>query len=58
MIGRNINQIARALNRGEIEDSSIRDDLRLSLKVSIAMREATRAWLKANGKSWEIGHAP
>lgn len=57
-IGRNINQIARALNRGEIEDASVRDDLRSFLKVATAMREATRALLKANSKSWETGHAP
>ncbi len=57
-IGRNINQIARALNRGEIEDAIVRDDLRSFLKVATAMREATRALLKANSKSWETGHAP
>jgi hypothetical protein len=57
-IGRNINQIARALNRAEFEDASIRDDLRSFLKVATAMREATRALLKANSKSWETGHAP
>jgi hypothetical protein len=57
-IGRNINQIARALNQQGIEDASIREDLRSFLKVATAMREATRALLKANSKSWETGHAP
>ncbi len=57
-IGRNLNQIARALNRGEIEDASVRDDLRSFLKVATAMREATRALLIANSKSWEAGHRP
>ena len=58
VIGRNINQIARALNRGEIDDASIRDDLRSFVKLATAMRESTRALLKANSKSWEAGHAP
>lgn len=57
-IGRNINQIARAPNRGEIEDASVREDLRSFLKVATALHEATRALLKANSKSWETGHAP
>ena len=57
-IGRNINQIARALNRGEIDDAGVRDDLRSFVKLATAMRESTRALLKANSKSWEAGHAP
>jgi hypothetical protein len=57
-IGRNINQIARALNQRGIEDASIREDLRSFVKLATAMRESTRALLKANSKSWETGHAP
>jgi hypothetical protein len=57
-IGRNLNQIARALNRGEVKDASVRDDLRMFIKVATAMREATRALLKANTKAWEVGHVP
>ena len=57
-IGRNLNQIARALNRGEIEDASVREDLRSFVKLATAMRESTKALLIANSKSWEAGHAP
>ena len=57
-IGRNLNQIARALNRGEVKDASVREDLRMFIKVATAMREATRALLKANTKAWEVGHVP
>ena len=57
-IGRNINQIARALNRGEIDEVSVRDELRAFVKLATAMRESTRALLKANSQSWESGHAP
>lgn len=55
-IGRNVNQIARILERKEVKDASVRDDLRSFLKLATAMREATRALLKANSKSWEAGH--
>jgi hypothetical protein len=58
MIGRNINQIARALNQRGIEDASVREDLRSFVTLATAMRESTRALLKANSKSWETGHAP
>jgi hypothetical protein len=55
-IGRNINQIARILSRDGVKDASVRDDLRSFLKLATAMREATRALLKANSTSWEAGH--
>jgi hypothetical protein len=58
MIGRNINQIARALNQQGIEEASVREDLRSFVKLATAMRESTRALLKTNSKSWETGHAP
>jgi hypothetical protein len=57
-IGRNLNQIARALNRGEIEDASVRDDLRSFVKLATAMRDATKALLIANSKAWEAGQGP
>jgi Bacterial mobilisation protein (MobC) len=57
-IGRNLNQIARALNRGEVVDASVREDLWMFVKLGTAMREATRALLKANTKAWEVGHVP
>jgi hypothetical protein len=58
IIGRNLNQIARGMNRGEIDDPTVREDLRMFVKVATAMREATRALLKANTKAWEVGHVP
>ena len=57
-IGRNLNQIARGMNRGEVDDPTVREDLRMFVKVATAMREATRALLKANTKAWEVGHVP
>lgn len=58
IIGRNLNQIARAMNRGEIDEPVVREDLSTFGKVATAMREATRALLKANTKAWEAGHVP
>jgi hypothetical protein len=58
IIGRNLNQIARAMNLGEIDEPTVREDLRMFVKVATAMRESTRALLNANSRSWEAGHAP
>ncbi len=58
IIGLNLNQIARGMNRGEVDDPTVREDLRMFVKVATAMREATRALLKANTKAWEVGHVP
>ncbi len=41
------------MNRGEIDDPSVREDLKMFVNVATAMREATRALLKANTKAWE-----
>jgi hypothetical protein len=46
------------MNRGEIDNPAVREDLRTFVKVATAMREATRALLKANPKAWEVGHVP
>lgn len=57
-IRRNLNQIVRAMNCSKIGDPTVREDLRMYVEVAMAMREATRALLKANTKAWEVGHAP
>lgn len=55
-IGRNINQIARAANDAGRLPSSVRDEFRAMLKVCEALRDNTKAVLKANVASWESGH--
>jgi hypothetical protein len=57
-IGRNLHRIARAISLGEVDAPTVREDLRSFLMVGTAMREATRALLKANTKAWEAGHVP
>jgi hypothetical protein len=55
-IGRNLNQIARALNRGQ-SVAPCRDDVQAMLTVCSALRDHVRALLTANEKSWNQGHA-
>jgi hypothetical protein len=56
-IGRNINQIAKALNEGGKAPGSVREEFRAMLKVCEALRDNTKALLSANVTSWETGHA-
>jgi hypothetical protein len=55
-IGRNLNQIARAANSGNQGSPSGKDEFRAMLKVCEALRDNTKALLKANVTSWEIGY--
>jgi len=54
-IGRNINQIVKASNEGGRLPTSVRDEFRAMLKVCEALRDNTKAMLKANESSWSTG---
>ena len=56
-IGRNLNQIAYAANRGERVTGPNREDLRAILKVCEGLRDHVRNLLAANLKAWEQGYA-
>jgi hypothetical protein len=56
-IGRNINQIAKAANEGTRLPGSVREEFRAMLKICEALRENTKALLKANVISWSTGYA-
>jgi Bacterial mobilisation protein (MobC) len=56
-IGRNINQIAKAANMGGRVPDSAGAEFRAMLKICVALRDNTKALLKANETSWEAGHA-
>jgi hypothetical protein len=56
-IGRNINQIAKALNEGAKAGGSVREEFRAMLKVCEALRDNTKALLKANEISWQTGES-
>jgi hypothetical protein len=54
-IGRNLNQIARAANQGQLVTSPGRDDLTAMLRVCGTLRDSLKRVLLANLKSWERG---
>jgi hypothetical protein len=56
-IGRNLNQIARAANQGQLVTSPGRDDLNAMLRICEALRDHVKGLLVANLKSWEHGSA-
>jgi predicted DNA binding CopG/RHH family protein len=55
-LGRNINQIARAANRGERVTGLGQDDFLPFLKICVALRDHTKGLLQANLKSWQQGY--
>jgi Bacterial mobilisation protein (MobC) len=54
-IGRNINQIARAVNEDGRAPSTVREEFRAMLKICEALRDNTKSLLKANEVSWQTG---
>jgi Bacterial mobilisation protein (MobC) len=56
-IGRNINQIAKAANQGGRIADSAGGEFRAMLKICVALRDNTKALLKANETSWMTGDA-
>jgi hypothetical protein len=54
-IGRNLNQIARAANQGQLVTSPGRNDLEAMLRVCLTLRDNLKRVLLANLKSWEQG---
>jgi hypothetical protein len=55
-IGRKISQIAKLANEGGRLPGSVREEFRAMLKICEALRESTKALLKANVVSWRTGH--
>jgi hypothetical protein len=56
-VGRNLNQIARALNQGGRSAVPGRAEVATMLKISQGLREHFRALLDANDRSWRTGYA-
>jgi hypothetical protein len=56
-LGRNLNQIARAVNQGVRGAGPGREDLRAMLRICEALRDHVRGLVAANLRSWERGHA-
>jgi Bacterial mobilisation protein (MobC) len=56
-IGRNLNQIARAMNQGGRPPIPGREEVGAMLKIATALRDHVRALLEANARSWDTSHA-
>ena len=57
VIGRNLNQLARAANQTGRVTGPSRDELRALLRACEGLRDHFRRLLDANVRSWEIGRA-
>ena len=55
-VGRNLNQIAKALNQGARDSVPGRQEVSAMLKVAESLRDHFKALLKANEKSWLQGY--
>lgn len=55
-VGRNLNQIAAASNRGDRPSGPSKEDLRALLKVCEAVHTRVKDLLKTNLTSWAVGH--
>lgn len=56
-IGRNINQLARYAHQTTDLSGVTRQQMMLILKACEALRDHTKELIKANERSWKIGHA-
>jgi Bacterial mobilisation protein (MobC) len=56
-VGRNLNQIAKAANQADRHAAPGREDVRAMLRICEALREHVKAVVKANNRTWEVGHA-
>jgi len=56
-VGRNLNQIARAMNQGERTAAPGRSEVAAMLKVAEALRQHVRSLLEANHRSWRAENA-
>ncbi len=56
-VGRNLNQLMRAVHQGGRVTGPSREDLMAILKVCEALRDHSKGLLRTNLKSWEQGYA-
>jgi hypothetical protein len=56
LIGRNINQVVRGVHQGRVP-ASVREEFQAMLKICTALRDHTKALIKANATSWSTGNA-
>lgn len=55
-IGRNLNQIARAMNQGEIPNGPTRAEVQVLMRALTNLKDQIKAVVSANLTSWRDGH--
>ncbi len=55
-VGRNLNQITRAVNQGARVDDPAGREFSAMLKICVALRDHTKDLIKANTASWASGY--
>ena len=55
-VGRNLNQITRAINQGARVDDPAGREFSAMLKICVALRDNTKELIKANTASWASGY--
>ena len=55
-MGRNLNQIARAVNQAGSAAESRRVEFMAMMKICSALRDHVKELLKATAVSWRVGH--
>jgi hypothetical protein len=55
VLGRNLNEIARAMNQSDRPASPGRAEVTAMLKLSESLRDHFRGLLEANDRSWRTG---
>jgi predicted DNA binding CopG/RHH family protein len=56
-VGRNLNTMTRLLHQDARQAAPGRQEVQAMLRVSEALRDHFRALIRANVRSWEVGHA-
>ena len=55
-VGRNLNQIARAVNSGATIAGLAREEFKAIMKICAALRDHMKDLIKRNAASWTSGH--
>jgi hypothetical protein len=56
ILGRNVNTVTRLVQQNTQQPMSLRQDLQAMLRICDGLREHFRGLIRANHRSWEVGH--
>jgi hypothetical protein len=55
-LGRNVNTVTRLLQQNTQQPMSLRQDVQVMLRICDGLRDHFRGLIRANHRSWEVGH--